>query len=99
MTAVPYCNVPIAEPPGDPTSPTGFQLIPNSASLSQIISMINNNFSLLQKGNFAEDRSRRVSQIVTLRDPNNPNVSVDVEIINQTYFRNPATGQSIVWKR
>lgn len=99
MTAVPYCNVPVAQPVGDPTPGTGFQRIPANSSLDQMMQIINNNFALLLKGNFHEDRALRVSRIVTLTDAQNPTVKIDVEVINAVTFRNTATGQTVVWKR
>lgn len=99
MTTVPYCNVAVAQPIGDPIPGTGIQRIPAGSTLEQMMQIINNNFALLMKGNFTEDRSRRVSQFVTITDAQNPTVKIDVEVVNSVTFRNPHTGQTVVWKR
>lgn len=96
---IPYCNVPIAQPIGDPTPGIGFQRIPAGSTIDQMMQIINNNFALLMKGNFTEDRTRRVSQFVTITDAQNPTVKIDVEVINAVTFRNTQTGQTVVWKR
>lgn len=99
MTATPYCNVDVAKPPGDPTPGTGFQRIPAGATPDQMTQIINNNFALLMKGNFTEDRSKRITRIVTLTDAQNPTVKIDIEEVNAVTFRNTTTGQTVVWKR
>lgn len=96
---IPYCNVSVAQPDGDPTPGTGFQRVPAGSTLDQMAQIINNNFALLMKGNFTEDRSRRVSQFVTIKDAQNPTVKIDVEVINAVTFKNAQTGQTVVWKR
>ncbi len=99
MTATPYCNVPIAQPPGDPTAPTGFQRASAGMSLDQLVNIMNANFALLAKGNFTEDRSKRITNIVALTDPANPTVKINIEVISAVTFKNAQTGQTVVWKR
>ncbi len=98
-SSAPYCNVSVAEPAGDPTQPKGFQKIPPGATPDQMANIINNNFALLAKGNFTEDKGKRVVQIVRLKDAQNPSAFVDVEQVNSVTFRNPQTGQTVLWKR
>lgn len=99
MASTPYCNVTVARPPGDPNQSSGFQRVPSNATPDQMANIINNNFALLTKGNFAEDRSKRVVQVVDVTDPANPGSSVRVEVVNAVTFRNSTTGQTVVWKR
>lgn len=121
-----YCNVPVAEPPGEPAIPRGFQRIPPGATPDQIANIVNNNFQLLagsttpkttggfktkdtpagkknpdktKEPNFVEDRPKRVTKTVRVFDPNDDTQYIDVEQIVGVHFTNPATSQTIAWKR
>lgn len=99
MASTPYCNVTVARPPGDPNQNNGFQRVPSNATPEQMAQIINNNFALLAKGNFIENRSKRVTQVVTITDPSNPAFGVQIEVVNAVTFTNATTGQTVVWKR
>lgn len=99
MATAPFCNVEVALPPGKPASPKGFVTIPPNVTQSQMITMINNNFNQLIKGNYVENRNARQTQIVRIFDPQNSGSFVDVRQIVAVQFVNTTTGQVINWGR
>lgn len=99
MTTAPYCNVDVALPQGDPRSPTGVTRIPPNATNQQLINLINNNFALLMKGNFVEDRTQRVTVVERIYDSAGGGAYMDFAVIKSLHLTNPLTGQTVVWKR
>lgn len=99
MTTTPFCNATVATPPGDPKSPKGTSRLPSNATLTQLINMINNNFQLLSKGNFVEDRTQRVTEIQRIYDSAGGGAYMDIAVIKTLHLTNPLTGQTVVWKR
>lgn len=99
MVDVPYCNVEIARPEAKPQSSGGIAPIPSGTSWQQAISIINNNFNKLIKGNYVEDKSARQTQVVRIYDPSNKSSFVDVRQITSAKWVNTTTGQTIVWSR
>jgi hypothetical protein len=99
MANAPFCNVSIANPPGAPAKPVGLKMLPPGASLQTVINTLNNNFQLLQKGNFVENRAARRFTITRIFDTANPQNFVDVKQITAIQLVNPATGQLITWQQ
>lgn len=97
MASAPFCNVEIAKPQGKPQSPVGIRPIPPGTPLPQALTIINNNFNQLIKGNFTE--IHRASTITRIFDPQDSSVYVDVRQITGVQFANPLTGQTITWQR
>ncbi len=97
--SAPFCNVDIATPGGDPRSPQGAAKIPPNAPYDQLINFINNNFALLSKGNFVEDRTKRVTEIQRIYDSAGNGAYMDFAVIKTLHLTNPLTGQTVVWKR
>lgn len=99
MSDAPYCNVDVATPAGDPKSPHGSSRVPPNATLAQLINIINNNFALLSKGNFVEDRTKRVTVVERIYDSAGGGAYMDFAVIKTLHLTNPLTGQTVVWKR
>ena len=99
MANAPYCNITIATPAANPGSPVGLQHIPQNSTLQQMINYVNNNFNLLARGNFVENRAMRQTTITRIYDPSNPANYVDVRQITGLQFVNAATGQLLGWRQ
>lgn len=99
MADAPYCNVDIASPKADPHKVGGLQLIPKGATLQQAITIINNNFNNIMKGNFVEDRTKRQTILTRIFDPADGSVYVDVRQIVGTVWVNGTTGQTVTWRQ
>ena len=94
MADAPFCNVKLVAEPGNP-QPAKFQRIPQGASNTQIINIVNNNFKLLS-GPFVENG--RASEVVRIYNPNDNSQFVDVRQIVGLRFVNPY-GQTLVFRR
>lgn len=99
MATAPYCNVSVARPPADPTKAKGISPIPPGATLQQLIRIVNNNFTNLVKGNFAENRALRQSTVTRIYDPSDHASFVDVRQITSVTWVNNQTGQTVTWQR
>lgn len=99
MATTNYCNVDIANPVANPKAPKGIQTIPAGATQQQMIQIINNNFQNLVRGNFVEDKARRVTKITRFFDPDNDSNYIDVRETVGSIWVNNITGQTVTWRR
>lgn len=96
------CNVKgFVKLPDQKLSP--MQPVPKATDLPsalKAIQAITNNFNtLMNGGNFVEDRSRRTFTINRVFNPSDATQWVDVQQITGLVFVDPVTGRSIVWRQ
>jgi hypothetical protein len=97
VTNTPYCNVKLVQEPGKPHASNRLQRIPPSANLSQVINIVNNNFSAMTKGNYVENARQTV--VTRIYNPQDSSQYVDVRQIVGIQFANPLTGQTVTFRR
>ncbi len=105
MALAPQCDLTVAIPPGNPTKPKGFQKVPPTATLQQVINIVNNNFqrlspiSITQNGGGNWIELKRVTATVRVSNPQDDSQFVDIEQINQLVMVDRVTGATWVWNR
>ncbi len=107
MALAPQCDLTVAVPPGVPTKAKGFQKVPPTATMQQLINIVNNNFQRISPnfntniqsggGNWIE--FKRVTATVRVSNPQDSSQFVDIEQINQLVMVDRVTGATWVWNR